>query len=259
MLVGCVRFDECDMGGGQVSYEKVVIRDCTLFRGDCLEIIPLLDNVDFVVTDPPYGINGGTGGRSIARGKGNYINTVDTPDSIKSVCVPVVKMCMGIAERLAMTPGQTCMFEYPRPDCMGCFYYPAGCGMTAWGFNCYQPIFFYGKSPNAGTMGHSNARRSTEGSDSRINHPCPKPIGDWTWLTQITSKPDECGLDPFMGSGTTGVACIKLSRRFIGIEIIPEYFDIACRRIERAYADQALLDLMPEPAIENQPSFLEAT
>ena len=52
-------------------------------------------------------------------------------------------------------------------------------------------------------------------------------------------------LDPFMGSGTTGVACAKLGRKFIGIEIEPKYFDIACRRIEQAYAQP---DMFIEPA-----------
>ena len=64
-------------------------------------------------------------------------------------------------------------------------------------------------------------------------------------------------LDPFMGSGTTGVACVKLGRKFIGIEIEPKYFDIACRRIESAYAQPDLFIEPPRPKPE-QLSFLEA-
>ena len=65
------------------------------------------------------------------------------------------------------------------------------------------------------------------------------------WLVERTSRAGETILDPFMGSGTTGVACAKLGRRFIGIEIEPRYFDIACRRIEEAYRQPRLF---AEPA-----------
>lgn len=78
-------------------------------------------------------------------------------------------------------------------------------------------------------------------------HPCPKPLGWMTWLVELASNPWEIVLDPFMGSGTTGVACVKLGRRFIGIEIEPKYFDIACKRIEAACAQ-------PDLFIETPPS-----
>ena len=65
-------------------------------------------------------------------------------------------------------------------------------------------------------------------------HPCPKPIGAWSWLLEKVSQSGEVVLDPFMGSGTTLVAAELLGRRGIGIEIDPGYFDIACRRVEEA-------------------------
>jgi site-specific DNA-methyltransferase (adenine-specific) len=65
-----------------------------------------------------------------------------------------------------------------------------------------------------------------------------------TWLVDLSSRYNELILDPFMGSGTTGVACVKLGRRFIGIEIDPGYFEIACQRIRDAYAQG---DLFREP------------
>ena len=65
--------------------------------------------------------------------------------------------------------------------------------------------------------------------------------------------------DPFMGSGTTGVACAKLGRKFIGIEIEPRYFDIACRRIEQAYAQADLFVEQPKPAEPQQTSLLDIT
>ena len=71
------------------------------------------------------------------------------------------------------------------------------------------------------------------------------------WAVAKCSREDQLILDPFMGSGTTGVACVNLGRKFIGIEIDPEYFDIACRRIEAAYAQPRLFD-EPAPKAEQQ-------
>jgi site-specific DNA-methyltransferase (adenine-specific)/modification methylase len=75
------------------------------------------------------------------------------------------------------------------------------------------------------------------------DHPTQKPIAVMEWC--LSFLPDcQTILDPFMGSGTTGVACAKLGRKFIGIEIEPRYFDIACKRIEDAYKQP---DLFIEP------------
>jgi DNA modification methylase len=74
-----------------------------------------------------------------------------------------------------------------------------------------------------------------EGSPPRDRlHPNEKPEALPAHFIELTTKPDECVLDPFMGAGTTGVAATRLGRRFLGIEIEPRYFDIACRRIEEA-------------------------
>jgi DNA modification methylase len=77
-------------------------------------------------------------------------------------------------------------------------------------------------------------------------HPVPKPVGWMTWLVSLASKRGETVLDPFMGSGTTGVAAIQLGRKFIGIERNPSYFDIAVRRIEQAYSQRPLFDAAPQ-------------
>ena len=80
-------------------------------------------------------------------------------------------------------------------------------------------------------------------------HPTEKPVGLMEWCLGFV---EGTILDPFMGSGTTGVACVNLGRKFIGIELEPKYFDIACKRIEKAYADQALFDVI-EKSREQQP------
>ena len=67
------------------------------------------------------------------------------------------------------------------------------------------------------------------------------------WLVSRASIDGETILDPFMGSGTTGVACVKLGRRFIGIELDPDYFDIACERIRKAYDQPDMFVEQPKP------------
>ena len=81
--------------------------------------------------------------------------------------------------------------------------------------------------------------RDSEKGVERV-HPTQKPIAVMEWAIKETTDDNHTILDPFMGSGTTGVACVKLGRKFIGIEIEPKYFDIACKRIEAAVAEPRL-------------------
>jgi site-specific DNA-methyltransferase (adenine-specific) len=76
------------------------------------------------------------------------------------------------------------------------------------------------------------------GGDVSVQHPAKFPLKLAVWLTQLASQQDATILDPFMGSGTTGVACVKTGRKFIGVEIDPGYFDIAVNRIKKAIAEQ---------------------
>ena len=78
-------------------------------------------------------------------------------------------------------------------------------------------------------------------------HPCSRAVEHFDFLVRWWSEEDETVLDPFMGSGTTGVSCIKQGRRFVGIEIDPIYFDIACRRIEEAHHQADMFIKQPEP------------
>lgn len=217
--------------------KPVIIGDATLYLGDCLEILPTLPKVDAVVTDPPYGVNLGVNGPT-SIGKTAYLSFDDTPEYISTVCVPAIKLCIELADRVVFTPGTRNCFSYPPPDEIGAIYNPAGAGFSRWGFTCSQPILYYGKDPHTKTK-KPQSLQSTETSDHN-GHPCPKPTRLMHWFVDRASLYGEVVLDPFMGSGTTGVACANLGRKFIGIEIEPKYFDIACERIEAAYAQGRL-------------------
>lgn len=210
---------------------KEVIGDCTLYLGDSLEILPSLNDVNATVTDPPYGVELGkkTGSR-----KESYKNMEDTPDYIRNIVIPIIKTCIEKSQCCILTSGVRNMFEYPTPTEVGCVYCSAGVGRSRWEFTCFNPILYYGPDPYLKNRKGSRPNSFSSNHRSEKNgHPCPKPIEWMDWMVNRASPfPGETILDPFMGSGTTGVACVKLNRKFIGIEIDEDYFDIACKRIE---------------------------
>lgn len=219
--------------------KEVQIGDCRLLLGDCLDVLPTLGRVDAVVTDPPYGVGM------------EYSTTDDTPEFVINVAVPAIEICRSIALRVVLTPGIKNLFAYPQPTHTGAIYYPSGAGCNTWGFTCWQPILYYGKDPYGGKGSKPDSFSATDAAE-KFDHPCPKPIGQMRRILARTTLAHEVVLDPFMGSGTTGVACVKLGRSFIGIEIDEGYFDIACDRIRKAYAqpDMFLEPRSPEPKQE---------
>lgn len=221
--------------------EPIIIGNATLYLGDCREILPSLSKVDAVVTDPPYGVNGGSGTLGKASGKTKYEATFsDTPEYIRDVVVPAFVLATSIAKRAAVTPGTPCAFLYPPPTDMGCIYQPATTGLNKWGRETTQPVLFYGRDPRAGKTIQPKHYTNTARAE-KCGHPCPKPLGVMTWMVSRASLDGETVLDPFMGSGTTGIACFNLGRAFIGIELEPKYFDIACRRIADAHRQGRLI------------------
>jgi site-specific DNA-methyltransferase (adenine-specific)/modification methylase len=232
--------------------QRVEIGDAVLYLGDCMDILPTPPKVDAVITDPPYGVNyqGSTTRHTETSGKG-YESFEDTPENIAREIVPRIVYAMTLATRSAFTPGINCARLYPEPSAEGVIWYPSGANSGPWGFVTHQPIFYYGKCPYLQTgKGRRPTGFSTTESAEKNGHPCPKPIGQMKWIVMRASLPLETILDPFMGSGTTGVAAIQLGRKFIGIEREPKYFDIACQRIEQAVAQGQLF--APEPVKQVQ-------
>jgi len=217
--------------------QKIVYQseDGLLLCGDCLEIMQTWEDgcVDLVLTDPPYGIDGGRGGDSYAYGKAKYTGDFHDDESyIRDVVVVAIQEALRIAARVVCTTGHRHLRLYPKWDDMGCFWTPASATHGPWGFNSFAPILYYGRDPRAGIGAWPSGMRLTEAAEKN-GHPCPKPLGAWSWLVRKASgTPGEIILDPFCGSGTTCVAAKKLGRRFVGIDISPEYCQIARERLK---------------------------
>jgi DNA modification methylase len=222
------------------------IGDATLYLGDCSEILPFLNEADCVVSDPPWGLGQLTGGIGKERNKNAYQNYDDTEENIVTKVVPALKIAMELTGgRAIITPGIPQMWNYPKPRAVGGFYQPAAVGMGPWGFAGYNPVLFYGKDPRDGKGQNSVMIPLTQKASTNL-HPCAKPMKAMMWMVTKGSLAGQTVLDPFMGSGTTGVACAKLGRKFIGIEIDETYFNIACERIQKAY-DQPDMFIEPPP------------
>lgn len=209
------------------------IGDCTLYLGDCLRVMPFLEGVDAVVTDPPYGIgaaNGAAPGGTDATGKykrkpKRYNGDWD--------CVRVTAWRFSALAEIA-----------PQSLIWGANYYqdllPTGGRWLVWDKNNSMPSYSdcelaWTNAPGVATKKITmTASGLAANRDGERVHPTQKPVEVMRWsLSHIPDAKAIC--DPFMGSGTTGVACARDGRRFIGIEREPAYFDAACRRIEEAY------------------------
>ena len=203
----------------------------TIYHGDCLEIIPTLGEFDCLITDPPYGIEGGNGGTSKKRGKGDYQGFEDTPDNIEKT---VIKALFELSKwkTMALTPGFRCIDKYPSPDSFGAFVSSSSTGMQRFGYGDCQPIFFYGwhylqgKRPEA-------CWTKMEDRPEKNGHPCPKPEKSWSWLVDKVATSEMSVLDPFMGSGTTLRICKDRGIKCVGIEQNEEYCEIAANRMSQ--------------------------
>jgi site-specific DNA-methyltransferase (adenine-specific) len=235
--------------------EREQIGACTLLLGDCREVLPTLDDVDAVITDPPYGVE-----LTAKVTKHNRITAsttyADTLAHMEALIPSFMAWTLRHSRRAVITPGIRLLFAYPPPVSLGCIFCPNGAGRDRWGFGCFTPILYYGPCPylTTGTGSRPNSFASSHPgmhvTKEQWDHPCPKPISWMRWLVVRGSLPGETVCDPFLGSGTTGVACVQLGRAFVGVEIERRYFDIACQRIEEAYAQPDLF--VPQPVRPQQ-------
>lgn len=218
----------------------VIIGDATLYLGDCREILPTLPKVDAVITDPPYGI-----------GWKPRVNHQDQPwvDAISFeigdfLAVGKYHLVWGgqyFADKLPVHEGWLTWVKRP----INCdfsndqrSYATTELAWRDWGkarFICHV----WDGGMRAGT------------ADNRtFCHPSQKPVEVMRWCVEQVPADAQTILDPFMGSGTTGVAAMQLGRKFIGIEIEERYFNIAVERITNAQRQYKLFD---EPASPSRP------
>lgn len=222
-----------------MNFRVQQIGDCTLYQGDCLEILPTLEGVDAVVTDPPYGIgySHGVGGGKLARST-VFDNHAIIGDDRPFDPAPWVDfgeaVLFGANHFASRLPDSSFWLVWDKRDGV-CSNDQADCEF-AW---------VKGKG-NARVIRHlwNGMLKDSERGVRRV-HPTQKPIAVMEWCLGFVRG--QTILDPFMGSGTTGVACAKLGRKFIGIELEPKYFDIACKRIEEAYRQPDMFVERPAP------------
>jgi site-specific DNA-methyltransferase (adenine-specific) len=217
---------------------------CSVVEGDCLELMKALPDgcVDAVITDPPYGVSGIQNSKTKGSPKKNdYDGFTDSVEYIQESIIPRIKCALFLCSRAIITPGNRCLTLYPMPDSFGCFYQPASVGLQSWGRADSQPILYYGKYPHDSheIPGQRCSFTLTEAPEQN-GHPCPKPESIWTAIVRSASLEGETILDPFLGSGTTAVAAVKLGRHFLGFEISGEYCRIARDRISRTEAQPNL-------------------
>lgn len=222
------------------------IGDCTLYLGDCREILPTLGFIAACVTDPPYGIGRDGQKRSYGKhgGRKEYEFLgwdAERPDR-------------GVFDAIRdVTHEQIIWGGNYFAD-----YLPATQRWLVWDKEqrINQSDAELAWTSQHGALRVFDANRCILARDG-ATHPTQKPVELIKWCIEFFPDADTI-LDPFMGSGTTGVACVKLGRKFIGIEIEPKYFDIACRRIEQAYAQPDLFVPQPQPKPVQASLFTEA-
>jgi site-specific DNA-methyltransferase (adenine-specific) len=235
--------------------EPVRIGDATLYLGDCLEILPTLPKVDAVITDPPYSANTHKMAKT-NRGAGHGVSLVtfsaldgEQFDSVMGVCVAasrgwVVATCdYKHAARYYEAPEFVRLGAWVKLNPMP----QISADRPGQGFETVL-ILHSGDTPKAWNRGGgSGVWTFPVHGDALV--PTQKPLALVSAFVGDFTQPGQTIADPFMGSGTTGVAAVAQGRSFVGIEANADHFAIACRRIEQAYAQRPLFEA-PQPKQE---------
>lgn len=240
---------------------KEEIGGCTLYLGDALEILPVIGRSDLCVSDVPYALTTGGVSKSSKTMSGifaahNYANdgqlimaTVPFPDMMQAIYGALVDDadCYVMANDKNVHPLTTAALG-------------AGFGFhnllvwdkitptaNRWYMKNLEFTLYLWKG-RARTINNPSAKQIIRGGLDKVSgHPTEKPVPLMAEYIRNSSLRGELVLDPFMGSGTTGVAAVHTGREFVGIEIDETFFDIACQRIRDAYAAPDMWSSNAEP------------
>lgn len=259
--------------------KEVIIGDCRLILGDCLEVLPTLGPVDAVVTDPPFG--------TTQCSWDEVIPFESMWDALRSaICerTPILLFgCEPFSSRLRCSNLHGFKYDWVWDKPKGTGFLnakrrPLRCHETISVFCAGRPPYYpqmtsgharkqsfrakHLQTDVYGAMANDYAYDSTDryprsvltfSSDTQNSsvHPTQKPVALLEYLVRTYTESGGSVLDFTMGSGTTGIACVHLGRRFIGIELDERYFDIACKRIEEAYRQPDIFIDRPAKPLQN--------
>jgi len=195
----------------------------TLHNGDGIQFMRSLQSksIGAIITDPPYGLD-------------------FQGESWDSFIPEWIAEARRVAKIVAFTTAPTTQWDYPRPDWVSCWYREAAQSRTIYGsFNHWSPVLIYGDKPSFTV--DSIKLHAIKHNSPDVDHPSPKPLALMRWLVLSMSAEGDTVLDPFMGSGSTGVACVQLGRSFIGCDLKAEYVAIAESRIQSAVLSPSFL------------------
>lgn len=228
-----------------MGLREEIIGDCRLILGDCLEVMPTLDKVDLIVTDPPYLLTSGGNGEyadwQLAKDYDNSGKIVDC-DIDWSDFMPVIYS--------AMKEGTHCYTMCNNRHVQGMLNEAEKCGLKfhnllVWDKMSCTPNRYYMKNLEFTGFFYKEFSKYLNNCSSQQlmacpqenygSHPTTKPTALMEFYIKNSSNPGDVVLDPFMGVGSTGVGAVRSGRKFIGIEIDEAYFNDACERISMAY------------------------
>ena len=237
----------------------------TLYEGDCREILPTLGLVDLVVTDPPYSISV-TGSNQIRKDgtrRLDFFKGDDDWEVMTEMVVSAWRLSLALLPKngsaycwcghrqfgqivdAAEDAGFQTRFVVWKKDCP-----PPAMKGNGWRAGAELCVYAYGAGRTFTADQAVNVLEGDtfrHGQPGKVDHPTQKPVGIMDPLIRASSASGALVLDPFMGSGTTGVACVKAGRKFIGIEIDPGYFDLSCRRVIATLKEPDFFVTPPEP------------